>query len=115
VSQWRIKRGLSMQRLADHTDTELGKPIPRNVLANLASGRRDYISVGELFILARALDVAPVDLLFPAEAGGQAEVAPGEFLPRDHAVAWLSTAQCLTCDGKVPVGFTCNTCRRVGS
>jgi transcriptional regulator with XRE-family HTH domain len=113
VRLWRDKRGLSAQRLADRT-AGLAGPIPRNVLANLEGGRRDTVSVAELFILAKALNAAPVDLLFPADADAEVEVAPGEFLSRDRAVAWLATAQCPTCDGEPPAGFACNACGRSG-
>jgi transcriptional regulator with XRE-family HTH domain len=114
VRRWRDKRGLSAQRLADRT-AELAGPIPRAVLANLESGRRDTVSVAELFILAKALNVAPVDLLFPAEANVAVEIAPGESLPRERAVSWFTTAQCLTCDGEPHAGFTCDTCGKSGT
>lgn len=114
VRLWRGKRRLSLQRLADRT-AELTGPIPRNVLANFESRRRDTLSVGELFILAKALDAAPVDLLFPAEADAEIEIAPGEFLSRERAVTWLATPHCLTCDGEPPAGFTCETCGKSGT
>ena len=113
VRRWRDKRGLSAQRLADRT-AEIGVPIPRAVLANLESGRRDAVSVAELFILAKALNAAPVDLLFPVEADASVEVAPDDFLPRTRALEWFTTAQCLTCDGEPRPGFTCNACGRSG-
>ena len=56
---------MSVQKLADVTD-ELGMPIPRSVLANLESGRRETVTVAEVLVLAAALDVAPIDLICPS-------------------------------------------------
>lgn len=86
--------------------------VPRNVLANLESGRRDVVTVAELLILAKALNAAPVDLLFPAEADAVVEIAPGDSRPRDEAMAWFTTPKCPSCDGVPPPGFTCNACGR---
>ena len=46
---------MSAQQLADRT-AELGAPIPRSVLANLESGRRETVSVAEILVLAAALE-----------------------------------------------------------
>jgi transcriptional regulator with XRE-family HTH domain len=66
--------------------TEAGYPIQRSVIANLESGRRAEMSVDHLVIAARALGIDPAILL--------------------RAI----TAPCLSCQGKPPAGFTCNTC-----
>ena len=65
-----------MQQLADRT-AELGMPIPRSVLANLESGRRDTVSVAEVLVLAAALDVAPIELICPVGFDKQTEMLPG--------------------------------------
>ncbi len=72
VCRLRTELGLSQQELAEQC-TELGYPIPRNVLANLESGRRTSLHVVELLVLAEALHCIPVALLFPV---GHREAAP---------------------------------------
>lgn len=54
----------SAQWLADRTN-ELGSPVSRAVISDLELGRRRYITTAELIILARALDTAPIALLYP--------------------------------------------------
>ena len=100
-----------MQKLADRTD-ELGMPIQRSVLANFESGRRETVSVAELIILARALEVAPLELLIPA---GGVEMTPGVTWSPQDASQWFSHLTCPACKDNPPEGFTCNTCGRAGS
>ena len=69
---------------------ELGVPIRRSVLANLESGRRSTLSVAELLVLARALGVAPLMLLFPIGAAETIEVLPGEEVPVFAAARWFT-------------------------
>lgn len=56
--------GWSAQRLAERCE-ELGHPIPRNVIANLESGRRASLPLVDVMILAAALYTAPICLIFP--------------------------------------------------
>ena len=65
ISSYRKKRGLSYQQLAEQC-TELGYPTLRTTLANLEAHKRKSLTLHELIILAAALDVPPVELLFPA-------------------------------------------------
>ena len=67
---------MSVQNLADLT-AELGMEIPRSVLANLEGGRRDTISVAEVLVLAAALNVSPLELIFPVGFDEQMEILPG--------------------------------------
>lgn len=80
---------MSVQKLADKTD-ELGMPIPRSVLANLESGRRDTISVAEVLVLAAALDVAPIDLICPVGFDKQTEMLPGAAMDPLSAMRWFT-------------------------
>lgn len=82
VKRHRQRRGLSAQQLADAC-AELGLPIQRSVLANLESGRRTNLSVPELLVIAAALKVAPVLLVFPV-----GREALSEFLPERTAETW---------------------------
>lgn len=68
-----------MQQLADRT-AELGMPIPRSVLANLESGRRETVSAAEVVILAAALDIAPIELISPVGFDQQVEMLPGRMM-----------------------------------
>lgn len=88
--QVRLKRkalGWSAQALANRCDAA-GFPIPRSTIAKLESGRRDSISIAELMILARALGVAPIDLICPPETRGRVWITPVELLRSLDARLW---------------------------
>jgi transcriptional regulator with XRE-family HTH domain len=80
---------MSVQRLADRT-ADLGMPIPRSVLANLESGRRETVSVAEVLVLAAALDVAPIELICPVGFDQQTEILPGRTADPLSAVRWYT-------------------------
>lgn len=54
----------SAQDLADKCE-EIGYPIPRNVIANMESGRRAALPLAEIMVLAKALLVSPISLIYP--------------------------------------------------
>lgn len=110
MRKYRRERKISTQRLAVMT-AELGMEIPRSVLANFESGRRETVTVAELLILAYALDVTPAMLLIPS---GEAEILPGITWPSEKAAHWLSRKRCELCDDNPHAGFTCNTCGKSG-
>lgn len=56
--------GWSAQDLADQCE-RLGHPIPRNVIANMESGRRANLPLVDVMALAAALETYPVCLIFP--------------------------------------------------
>ncbi|AZK95593.1 MULTISPECIES: helix-turn-helix domain-containing protein [Streptomyces] len=64
VRRRRRRRGWSAQDLADRCEG-LGHPIPRNVIANMESGRRATLPLVDVMILAAALETYPVCLIFP--------------------------------------------------
>jgi transcriptional regulator with XRE-family HTH domain len=80
---------MSAQQLADRC-AELGMPIARSVLANLESGRRESVSAAEIMILAQALDVPPVLLMFPLGRVEAIEYLPGQQMPPWDAMMWFS-------------------------
>lgn len=86
VRDLRDERGMSAQKLSDAC-TELGHPIHRSVLANLENGRRGTLDVCELFVIARALGVAPAALLV---GGDDVEIGDGVSMSRESAVAWIA-------------------------
>ena len=93
----RLRGNRSVRWLADRTQ-ELGSPVSRSVISDLELGRRRYVTVSELIILARALDTAPIALLYPypyIKSGYiQALPAPpGEeprVVPKIDAVQWFT-------------------------
>lgn len=78
---------MSAQRLSEACG-ELGLSIPRSVLANLESGRRETVSVAELLVLAAALEVPPLQLLFPVGYAEEVEPLPGVKVTPYDAVLW---------------------------
>jgi transcriptional regulator with XRE-family HTH domain len=72
------RRGrMTAQELADAT-ARLGHPITRSQIANYESGRKQSLDVAELLIIAAALDIAPLELLFPGEPDQVVEELPGK-------------------------------------
>jgi hypothetical protein len=68
----------------------LGLPIARAVIANMETGRRHTLTVPELLVLARALDLSPVALLFRLGSHPTAEPLPGRTAPAWDAVKWAT-------------------------
>ncbi|MEV0484024.1 helix-turn-helix transcriptional regulator [Streptomyces sp. NPDC050508] len=64
VRRRRKEMGWSAQDLADACE-QLGHPIPRNVIANMESGRRATLPLVDVIVLAAALETYPVCLIFP--------------------------------------------------
>jgi transcriptional regulator with XRE-family HTH domain len=89
---------MSAQQLADRT-AELGMPIPRSVLANLESGRRETVSAAEVIVLAAALNVAPIELICPAGFDQQIEMLPGRTIDPLSAMRWYTGELKLETDG----------------
>lgn len=85
----RQQLGLSAAKLAERTE-ELGYPISRVLIAKIENGHRAGLEVAELVILAAALEVPPVQLLFGDLAGGQVEVLPGIHATCWDAIKWTS-------------------------
>jgi transcriptional regulator with XRE-family HTH domain len=79
----------SAQWLADETE-RLGYPISRAALANYESGRKKGLDVAELLVLAAALKVPPIVLLYPELPDGVVEVLPGVTATSWDAAAWFS-------------------------
>ncbi|MFD7917751.1 helix-turn-helix domain-containing protein [Streptomyces sp. NPDC059740] len=64
VRRRRKEMGWSAQDLADRCE-EIGHPIPRNVIANMESGRRSTLPLVDVMVLAEALNTAPIGLIYP--------------------------------------------------
>lgn len=80
----------SAQWLSDRT-AELGMRISPSVIARLDSGHRgDVLSVPELFVLAAALDVAPLDLLAAGAPDGEVDLLPGRTVAVSELLDWVT-------------------------
>lgn len=88
VQRVRGERGMSAQKLADAT-AELGLPIARSVIANLESGRRETVTLPELVVLARALGVPPLLLVFPVGRHETVDTLPGGPADTLQALDWF--------------------------
>jgi len=65
---------MTAQQLAERCK-DLGAPIHRTTITKIENGRTRF-DVGELFILAAALDVPPLVLLYPDLPAGEVEIIP---------------------------------------
>ena len=76
INEQRKVRGLSAQDLSDRC-AALGYPITRPVISRIYSGQKKSITVPEVLVLAEALEVPPITLLFPlADAGTDIRYLP---------------------------------------
>lgn len=85
----KAKPGITAQALADRC-TNLGMPMDRTVVAKLEKGSRQTITVGEVIVLARALGVPPVALLFDLGDQQATEILPGESADTWAALKWFT-------------------------
>ncbi|MFG2601003.1 helix-turn-helix domain-containing protein [Streptomyces sp. NPDC048462] len=79
VRRRRKEMGWSAQELADRCE-QLGHPIPRNVIANMESGRRAGLPLVDVLVLAAALETYPACLIFPVGYVEQIQELPFEHL-----------------------------------
>jgi transcriptional regulator with XRE-family HTH domain len=94
----RKRRGMSAQQLADEC-ARLGYAVPRSVLTNLENGRRETVSVPEWLVLAAALRVGPLLLVFPVGRFDEIEPLPDVTVSPWDAVKWAETGRMLGIDG----------------
>lgn len=80
----REERGLSASALADGT----GGVITRDTIANLESGRKRVLDIAELIVLAKALGVAPISLLYART--NDVEQSPGVVMSGLDATLWFA-------------------------
>lgn len=72
---------------------ELGLPISRAVISDLETGRKRTLDVSELIVLARALGVPPLQLIYPNLPDGVVEAWPGAGLPEGSGLSSFRAAQ----------------------
>jgi hypothetical protein len=87
------ERGSKSAKWVSERTKELGYPISPTVIAKLDSGHRgEVLSIAELLIIAAALDIPPIALLYPDMPDGVVEVIPGRKLPTHDAMLWFNGA-----------------------
>lgn len=84
----RLRGKTSVRALAERTK-ELGHEVSRAVISDLEVGRRRHISVGEITVLAMALDTTPVALLYPDPVNGDTALLPGVEAGQRFAMQWF--------------------------
>jgi hypothetical protein len=85
----RLRGGRSAQWLSDRTH-KIGYRVSRAVISDLETGRRRYLTTAELSVIAAALDIAPVALLYPGPYDEKIEALPNVEVPKHYAVQWFS-------------------------
>lgn len=100
VKELRGPRGVRSQAALAQSLTEEGVETSRDVIANLELGRRERITVEELFAIAIVLNVAPVDLLVPPDAGAMDEyhVTPSTTARPGQVRDWLAGEPAIAAD-----------------
>lgn len=93
IKQLRGER--SAQWLSDRT-AELGHRVTRSRISDIETGRRTRIDITEVLILAAALDVPPLLLLFPGVPNEPSEPLPGRRSLTWWAAQWFAGEKPLT-------------------
>lgn len=103
IAYFRVRADLSAQELATRC-AKLGLPsLSRVVIAKLENGHREAVSTAELKVLAAALGVPPVLLLFPLGRVQAVEVLPGRDAHPWDGIRWF-TGEIPDLDGGEPDG-----------
>jgi transcriptional regulator with XRE-family HTH domain len=90
VQARRKELGLTALALAERTG-ELGYPISRVAVGKIETGHREgKLDLAELVVLAAALGMPPVMLVYPDLPHGSVEVLPGRECDAIDALAWFS-------------------------
>jgi hypothetical protein len=90
VRRRRKERDMTAQELADAC-AEIGYPIPRNVIANMESGRRATLPLVEVIVLAEALNTHPILLIYPLGHKDEVQRLPlQDPIPTWDAMRWFS-------------------------
>ncbi|MDJ0345615.1 helix-turn-helix transcriptional regulator [Streptomyces sp. H10-C2] len=81
--------GLTVAELSQAC-ADRGLPIPGTTITNLENGRRHSVDLGEFLVLADALGIPPISLLFPLNAAPIMTVLPGREMSAWEAVTWFT-------------------------
>ncbi|MFD0261778.1 helix-turn-helix domain-containing protein [Kitasatospora indigofera] len=88
IKKQRASQGLSAEALSERC-SDLGFPISRQIIAKVESGHRGALDVPELLVLADALQVPPVALIFPPDREAFVRTAPLVKKPVWDAAKWF--------------------------
>lgn len=88
-------RPITAQALADRC-AELGHPLDRSVIAKLEKGLRQTVTVADLLVLAAALEVPPIALVFAPAQEEETEMLPGHTVATWQGIEWFT--------GEAPMG-----------
>jgi transcriptional regulator with XRE-family HTH domain len=90
VAAARREQHISARALAQRC-ADLGMPtLTRQVIAFIENGRRGSVSVAELLVLGAALEIPPMNLLFPVGRETEIEYLPGHMDTPWYAVRWAA-------------------------
>lgn len=89
VRDRRKNLGWSAKRLSERC-SELGLDIPRYVITNLETGRKESIPLHQVVVLARALETSPLALAVPAPNLGDEFLIGNESMRVEDAVEWFA-------------------------
>lgn len=90
MQRYRRRCELSAEQLARRTQ-DLGYPLSRNSITALETGRKEFISVQDLVVIAVALNVTPILLLFPVdESLDEVELLPELPIGRLASIDWFA-------------------------
>ncbi|MEV6009183.1 helix-turn-helix transcriptional regulator [Streptomyces sp. NPDC051976] len=105
VRRRRKERDMSAQELADAC-AEIGHPIPRNVIANMESGRRSILPLVDVIVLAEALGTHPALLIFPLGHISQVQRLPlQDAVSPWEAMSWFDGDSGYGMDGALVRAF----------
>ena len=85
----RLRGDRSGQWLSDRTATA-GHRVSRTTISELETGKRKHVSTAELSVLAWALGVPPIVLLYPDLPDGVVDVLPDRPVASVAAAAWFA-------------------------
>ncbi|WP_278262734.1 helix-turn-helix transcriptional regulator [Nocardia sp. AG03] len=90
VATARERQDITAAKLSERTK-QLGFPIHRTAITKIENGSRSgKMDVSELIVLAAALGVPPVQLLYPQMPDGPTEALPGVESLSSDAMLWFS-------------------------
>lgn len=84
----RSRLGLSAQEVSTRT-ADLGHEVKRALIADMENGRRPVLPVADLLVLAEALAMPPMMLLFPPVLGDDVEPLPGVASSSSSVLDWM--------------------------
>jgi transcriptional regulator with XRE-family HTH domain len=91
VRQARLRRGWTAAELAARCAKTGAPQLSSTVITNIETRRRAsrQVAIDELLILARVLEIHPVQLIVPLDASEHLEVLPGDEMDALEAVTWI--------------------------